>query len=941
MKKNNSKIGLQTLIRRKEEKMAKEILPTTNKKYIQSIKKSMKVTKSLDKQLSKTTKRLNNFIKPLSKSSKLSKPFADMKKQITALNQAIAANDLAGFQSGLAAVSTTFSELSAQSRQMIQLLAQANNSFGLLSQAFQGGLSIDDTSLVSLDIQTKNLMQSFSAVQAIISSLKSELIIDNTSIVTLTDSGKKLASEFSLMNQSMSAFTGTLTSSQSVVASFGGAMNSTLSSIDSSINNLVSISENLGNVLSNAIKEPAIEVEKSQNSFEKLKNSLNEMFKPLVKGVEAGATFDELKGRVNKLDEALANVGFPDFQTSIFGVSKAFQSVSSQGGSVFQKINDSMNSTGEKYSLLKKVFKGKLEIDDSSFNRMDKNSQNLVRRFSDAKNAFKIFKGELNVGDDVFKELDKSSQISVKRFSEMEKKFSGIKQSIGSTGISVLTKIAPPQLTDPFASGEMDPTAALRSTLDFGLNDIKQKFAKFSTLGSNLAKAVQIPMKIGTTALGGMVQGLVSVMGIAMKAIAPTAIIGVALAGLALLDSQFDGQIGNMIQTAITKGPEIITGFVQGIIDKLPTLIETGAQLVAGLAEAIAINLPVIMQSAVNLINTLVQGVIDSLPTLIPAALMLIESLATSLLSAAPQLLLTGLNLLMALVDGILANKDQIVTTVTNIIESFTANITNSLPEIIQKGVEILTKLAEGIASILPVLIPVAIEAIATLVRTLSEQLPTIISAATKIIATLVAGLLKELPSILMAAGKLLLELVKGILAALPSIATAGFQVINELSKALFDIDLFEIGKNIMDGFINGIMNKAKKLWDELGKIVDKVKGFFTSAFKIHSPSRWMRDEIGAMLPAGLAIGIERNAHIVDQPMDNLASKVVLPSLDSLDQQVDTVQKLSIQSSSTRTLQKEKQPATFNIKLGNQQFKAFVSDISEVMGQDSAINLAF
>lgn len=104
-----------------------------------------------------------------------------------------------------------------------------------------------------------------------------------------------------------------------------------------------------------------------------------------------------------------------------------------------------------------------------------------------------------------------------------------------------------------------------------------------------------------------------------------------------------------------------------------------------------------------------------------------------------------------------------------------------------------------------------------------------------------------------------------------------------------------------------------------------------------------MRDKIGAMLPAGLAIGIERNAHIVDQPMDDLASKVVLPSLDSLDQQVDTVQKLAVysNSTSTQTQQTEKQPATFNIRLGNQQFKAFVEDISEAMGQDSAINLAF
>ncbi|MGX7149143.1 phage tail protein [Enterococcus ureasiticus] len=459
----------------------------------------------------------------------------------------------------------------------------------------------------------------------------------------------------------------------------------------------------------------------------------------------------------------------------------------------------------------------------------------------------------------------------------------------------------------------------------------------FSGIGTTL----QGSANVGTTAMTSMVQGLSSVFGFALKALGPAAILGVALAGFGLLDSQFDGQIGKMIETATTKGPAIIAGFVQGIIDKLPALMETGTQLIAGLAQAISVNLPVIMQSAVDLINALVSGVIESLPTLIPAALMLIESLATSLLSAAPQLLMTGLDLLMALVSGIVDNKDQIIATVKRIIESFTTNITGQLPEIIKKGVEILTKLAEGIASILPVLIPVAIEAIATLVRTLSEQLPTIISAAVKIISTLVAGLLKELPSILVAAGKLIWELTKGILGALPSIATVGYQIINELSKALFDIDLFEVGGNIIQGFIDGITEKAQKIGKVLENIGNGIKDFFTGNFKIHSPSRWMRDEIGAMLPAGLAIGIERNAHVVDQPMDKLASQIMLPSLDSLDQQVETIQDVSVQSSSKQMMIQTKQPATFNIKLGNQQFKAFVSDISEAMGQDSAINLAF
>lgn len=921
--------------------MTDEILPTTNRQFARSINKSIKATKGLDQQIVKATKHLNNFVKPLSKTSKLSKPFLHMEKQIESLNKAISANDLSEFQTTLTNIGVAFSEVTNQSSQMIRSMNQASKSYEMLSKAFNGELSIDDTSLISLGSQTKTLIQSFVSFQTLLTSLKNELVLDGSNLKELVDIGRKITTEFFSMSQSINAFSTTFTSSLPIVGTFSSIINATIASIDASVSSLIVTSEKLNSTLTNAIKEPEKQIKSTENSFQKLKISLIGLFKPLENTSSIGNSFDEIKARISSLDGNLGNIGLPDFQSSLMGIGKAFQTVTSKSGSMFQNINQSMDQTSQNYSLLKNVFKGKLEIDDSQFNRMDESTQNLVRRFSDAKNGLKVFKGELKIGDDAFKELDKASQISVKRFSELEKKISGVKETMSNTGFSMLAKIAPPKLTDPYASGELDPTAALRSTLDFGLEDIKQKLSKFSVIGTGLSKAIQVPMKIGTTALGGMVQGLVSVMGIAMKAIAPTAILGVALAGLALLDGQMGGQISSMIETATTKGPEIIQGFVDGIITKLPDLISSGAQIVAGLAKAISENLPVIMQSAVDLIGALVQGVIESLPTLIPAALMLIESLATSLLSAAPQLLLTGLDLLIALVDGILANKDQIVTTVTNIIEAFTTNITNKLPEIIKKGVEVLTKLAEGIASVLPTLIPVAIEAIATLVGTLLEQLPTLIDAAIKIVATLCKGLWDNLPEILSAAGKLLGTFVEGIIGLLPDIASAGLRMGNEIIKELTGVDLFEIGGNIIQGLIDGIEAGVKWLFKTLSNIGDGIKNFFTGKFKIHSPSRWMRDEIGAMLPAGLAIGIERNAHVVDQPMDKLASQIMLPSLDSLDQQLETVQDVSVQSSSKQMMVQTKQPATFNIKLGNQQFKAFVSDISEAMGQDSAINLAF
>lgn len=66
-----------------------------------------------------------------------------------------------------------------------------------------------------------------------------------------------------------------------------------------------------------------------------------------------------------------------------------------------------------------------------------------------------------------------------------------------------------------------------------------------------------------------------------------------------------------------------------------------------------------------------------------------------------------------------------------------------------------------------------------------------------------------------------------------------------------------EIGGSIVDGISegaeenqSGLLATFEDLW---GDLAGQVKKFFG----IHSPSRWFRDEIGKMLPLGMAVGIE------------------------------------------------------------------------------------
>ena len=75
---------------------------------------------------------------------------------------------------------------------------------------------------------------------------------------------------------------------------------------------------------------------------------------------------------------------------------------------------------------------------------------------------------------------------------------------------------------------------------------------------------------------------------------------------------------------------------------------------------------------------------------------------------------------------------------------------------------------------------------------------------------------------------------------------------------------------DIINGIIEGVKNMLGNLLaavkDAASQAYETVKGFF----KIGSPSKLMRDEIGRYIPEGIAVGIEANADSVVKAMDDL-----------------------------------------------------------------------
>ena len=224
----------------------------------------------------------------------------------------------------------------------------------------------------------------------------------------------------------------------------------------------------------------------------------------------------------------------------------------------------------------------------------------------------------------------------------------------------------------------------------------------------------------GILNLGGTVaSGLTSMMGVALKAIMPAAMVGVALAGLGLIYQQFGTEIDQMLAMAQQQGPQIISNLANGISSALPGLISSGAQLVTGLLNTITANLPALISGGTQIIASLVSGVAAAAPSLISSAASMIGQFVVSVASAIPQLITTGMQLLLGLAQGVVASLPTLISSATQAVTSFISGIGQNLPQILTTAAQIIATLAGGLIAAIPQLISAIPTVISSLVDTI------------------------------------------------------------------------------------------------------------------------------------------------------------------------------------------------------------------------------
>lgn len=378
------------------------------------------------------------------------------------------------------------------------------------------------------------------------------------------------------------------------------------------------------------------------------------------------------------------------------------------------------------------------------------------------------------------------------------------------------------------------------------------------------------------------------------------------MVGMADDTQNFDMLLSNFIESIGT--------VADNLLPRIGIVIEGMGKLVAGLAPEIASALPTLtnellpnlVELGVQSISALVQGIQENGD----GALSIVGTLAEGIAELLPMVADTAASLAVSLADGLTESLPNIIPIAIETISTLVENLTENANTVIDAGIQIILALGEGLIAALPQLIETVPQIVINIANVINENAPRLIKTALYLIGQLAIGLIKAIPTLIanipqiihaiveafmafqwLNLGKQLIEgVANGVKKAGESMATAAKNTFSKFKSKLEGVEvaseLKNIGKHIIDGIVGGIKNSLSKIANVAGKIKDTLLSKLKGLFKIASPSKLMKEEVGAYIGEGIAVGIEESGQMAVDAAEDVADKIA----DTLTQKRDSLQ---------------------------------------------------
>jgi len=257
--------------------------------------------------------------------------------------------------------------------------------------------------------------------------------------------------------------------------------------------------------------------------------------------------------------------------------------------------------------------------------------------------------------------------------------------------------------------------------------------------------------------------------------------------------------------------PDLVSGFIKGIVDGIVDLAKTIAKEAPDLIDKFT-------KIAVQLLK--------SLRTIIPEAKktlgVLIDNLLQLFTEKTPDIITAGFKFLLNLLNGLLENIDKITEVVANIIERFLTAFAKRIPGIARAGAKVVAAFLNGIADNIADVAKAATHLVVEFLNGITDNIDEIVKAGSDLIVAFIDSIADNLDDILKAGTNLIVTFINGIAESSSEITTAITNLIVTFINGVADNSqsIITAGTNLIVTLINGFSEASDEIITALAEFV-------------------------------------------------------------------------------------------------------------------------
>lgn len=298
----------------------------------------------------------------------------------------------------------------------------------------------------------------------------------------------------------------------------------------------------------------------------------------------------------------------------------------------------------------------------------------------------------------------------------------------------------------------------------------------------------------------------------------------------------------NAIKSALTAIWNSIKSTATTVFNGIKTVLTTVWNGVKSVATSVWNAIKSTLTTIWNSLKSVATSAFNAVKTTITTIFNSIKSTATSVWNSIKSTLTSIWNSLKSVASSTFNAMKSTITSIFNAIKSVATSVWNGIKSVVTSAVNGIKSVVTSVFNAIKSVVTSVMNGVKSVITSAWNGAKSVVTSAVNGIKSIVTSVFNSLKSVVSSA-------MNGVTSAIKN----GW---NAAKSFLSSINLVSIGKNIIQGLVNGIKSGVGAVGAAISEVASNIKGKIKGALGIHSPSRWMRDEIGKNIDAGLAKGI-------------------------------------------------------------------------------------